>query len=118
MALDAYERLIQLPGNDTTVLFEGYSSLVTINLQRQDTLEAAHYLEAWLDLANASGSVDDQRKVYLNLSVLEEQKANYLNALEYRKAYEAVADSTRESDTLFSGKKKAYSHRGQEIRPE
>jgi signal transduction histidine kinase len=93
LGINEYSRYLNMQPLDTLLKAESFLALSELYLKRHDLPEAANFSKKALDISFYTTSKSYQRRLYLHLAEVEEQRRNFQLALEYRNLSGTLADS-------------------------
>lgn len=86
---------------DTAGLARSSLDIGNLYYEQYKDKQAIYYFKKGLDYAKNSNDLNVLQNAYLNLSVVEDNRNNYAEALMYRKEYEKVKDSIWNRDKIW-----------------
>ncbi|MEQ6125118.1 tetratricopeptide repeat-containing sensor histidine kinase [Pseudotenacibaculum sp. MALMAid0570] len=86
---------------DTLKLIGTYGNIATMYYDQNLDEKAIPYFKAAYDLSKYVHDFDLRRKTAKNMSIVEENKKNYIKALLYRKEYEQWKDSLNDQNRIY-----------------
>ncbi|WP_245896723.1 ATP-binding protein [Kordia periserrulae] len=95
-------RTLHEKGKDTIQLIGCYGDLATLYYDQYKDDQAIPLFQKAYDLAKTTNDFDAKAKTTKNMAVVEENRKDYLKALQYRKEYEQWKDSVNDQNKIYA----------------